>query len=279
MATSKFVHVNGLKMLRVPVGEITIDAEYQRRLDEKRALKIGKAWDPALGGIIVVSLRADRKLYAIDGQHRVAGLKLAGKADMVLAVDVREGLTQKDEADLFVKLNSGRSPVRVYDAFKARIIAEEPEAVAINGIVKAAGLHLATSASKNAIAAVGAMQKVHRRYETLAPTLSVLRSWSCARAHDPVAYDKRIVSYVGRFLFEFASASPDVLGAKLIKFGRPEYLIARITREQTGYRQADDEETATMTLLDIYNTRNRNKLVREDRARKPKSEKRLSFAA
>ena len=272
MKASEYIHVNGLKLLKVKVKDLLIDPEYQRTLDESRAKKIGEGWRPDLGGIIVVSLRADGGLYTVDGQHRGHGLVLAGKGEMMIAVDVREGMTKAQEADLFTQLNRTRRPIKYSDGFRARLVAEEPIALEIKRIVEYCGLRLADHATRNGIAAVQSMETVHTRFEVLEPTLLTLKGWSKAKQHDPAAFDKRMIKYVGRFLYEFPIADTKVLTMKLVKFGRPEFVIGRVDK-QSGYRDGSTPEAnAVFVLLDIYNTNNRTKLTRDDRGKRRSQE-------
>jgi len=255
----------GQEYARVRLAELQIDHEYQRTLDEKRAQKIGEQYVPALFGVVVVAQRNDGVYYVIDGQHRVAGLVMSGHQDMEIAVQVHRGLTQSEEAMMFYELNMGRGNVRAFDQFKARVVGREPIATTIVGILTDLRLRAVPSACKNGVSGVTALESVHQRFDNLVPTLTVLKCWSNAKNGDYMAYDKRLILYVGTFLAMFKQADTEVLTKKLIAYGAPANVIAEMLHEHETWKTESAKTCAIAVLLKIYNTRNRKPLRREDR--------------
>src|SRR3990167_4119708 len=93
--------------------------DYQRTLDEARVKKIVDNYDPHLIGTILVARRSDGSLWVIDGQHRVAALRLLGHS--VVLATVYADTTDAGEALLFVAANSNRGPPNQWEKFRARL--------------------------------------------------------------------------------------------------------------------------------------------------------------
>lgn len=107
----------GKRIAIIPTDLCDIDYTYQR-VTTANVNKIRNEWDKELCDCLVVSYR-DGKFYIIDGQHRYYAAVANGVED--LPCIVHSGLTDKDEARLFVKLNNLRKPLKPYDTFRANI--------------------------------------------------------------------------------------------------------------------------------------------------------------
>lgn len=261
----KLMHMTDKKVASVRASEVHIDSLYQRALDEARAQKIGKNYQPGLFGLPVVSLRKDGRMYIIDGQHRCVGLCLAGRGDQKVDVQVLEDLTLPEEAMLFHILNKERRKVQPIDDYRARLVAKVPEIVEINRIARSVGLKVTTANTKHSVSAVCAIEDTHMNRGNLKSTLQTLRTWSDKMNDDVTAYDNRIIRYVSRFLADFPTADPDVLSMQLVRFGAPSKLTARVKLESRAWGGSSPQETAIIVLLEVYNKRNRRKLVPGDR--------------
>ena len=92
---------------------------YQRTLNEKVVEKLVRCWDRMLMEPLVVSYR-DGKYYVIDGQHRIAALRvLFQDKDTLVPCIVHMGLTEADEAALFYKLAQSRRKLSCAQSVKA----------------------------------------------------------------------------------------------------------------------------------------------------------------
>lgn len=131
------IRTNTKNIQSVEIEHLRIDPAYQRDYKSKRAEAIGRSWNDDQAQVITVSKRDDGKLYVIDGQHRTHGARIAGKSH--LDAEVHEGLTVEQEAELFDRLNTGRSFVNALERFRARLVYGEPEATEINKIVQEFG--------------------------------------------------------------------------------------------------------------------------------------------
>lgn len=140
--------------IKVRVKDITLDARYQRDLDQKRAASMAKSIDLARIGVPVAVRRKDGKLVVVDGQHRVSALMQAGMGAEQILVEIHEGLTLQEEATLFLKLNDGRKAVGAYDKFRAELVAKDTTALEIERILASVGLRLARAPGSKSICAI-----------------------------------------------------------------------------------------------------------------------------
>lgn len=145
----------------VPVSELNIDPEAQRKLNPGWVKAHVSIFDADLLGYILVNKRANGKMYVVDGQHRVELLRAVGWGDQNIHAEYREGLTQAEEAAWFRGRNDGK-PIPPFDKFRVRITEGEPIACAINKIVTDHGLALSDQAKNGHIVAVAALESVYR---------------------------------------------------------------------------------------------------------------------
>ncbi len=144
----------------LPVGEIEVDPTIQRPLNVAWAEKIGRDLDPDLIGVIHVSRRANGNHVAIDGQHRLYGIKnIFGNNGTLVECKVYEGLNRAQEAALFVGLNDFRRPTAV-DVFLKNVVAKDAAAVAISEAARACGFRVDRVKADGTINAVGALMEV-----------------------------------------------------------------------------------------------------------------------
>lgn len=136
------------------LDELNVEHSYQRPATKKME-QIGKAWKDELAGYPVISQRNDDSFWIIDGQHRIGGARIAGKTHM--PVDIRHGLSLKEEAKLFDELNGQRSHVTAVDRYKAKMFYDDPEAMEITAIVESFGGEIATKSGAGAWGEIKAM--------------------------------------------------------------------------------------------------------------------------
>lgn len=178
-------------------AQLKIDEGYQRTLQtgpsQSLIRRIAVHWDWSLCQPLIVSRRPDGELYVVDGQHRMAAAALRGDIWQLPCV-VASYRDAAEEAASFVALNQQRRPLGRLDIFKAAVLAEDPDAVAVVEALKGAGLTLATSTNLASIAPgsvsnVGGLQECLRLHgrKVLDGAIAVL-----ARA-----YPGEVLSYAG----------------------------------------------------------------------------------
>lgn len=244
-----------MKFRKIKPEDIEFDPKYQRELDVRRAQNIADNLDELRIGVPVVSVRSNGTMVVVDGQHRIYALCAAGAGDKPILCEVHDGLTTRKEAMLFLALNGGRTAVRAFDKFRARLVAKEPVAVEIKQIVTEAGLRIERSSQAGTVCAVNAMESVHKRNGNLRETLEVLSAWSNG---DPDVFDGRLIKDMSAFLNAYSDAEPNALVERLGGW-TPERLLGAIKRMQ-GSGDMSRVVAARTVIRSIYNHKNRHKL-------------------
>ncbi len=121
-------------------ADILKTAPYSQRPVSKRwAEEIAAKFDPKLLDPLTVSYR-DRKYFVIDGQHRLYAIrKLFGDKQLVNC-KVLHGLTEQQEAEMFVKMNTCERSLNYADEVRALAFSGDKMIDAINGICASNGI-------------------------------------------------------------------------------------------------------------------------------------------
>lgn len=145
----------------VPIANMKINPLAQRDLNPARVDKLAANFDPEQLGVPTVSDRAG-SFFIIDGQHRIEMLREVGWGDQQIQCWTYVGLTEQDEAEMFLKLND-TLVVDAYWKFKVGVEAGREAETDIDRIVRAAGLCISRDAVPGAIRAVGTLLRVYNR--------------------------------------------------------------------------------------------------------------------
>lgn len=129
--------------------QLKIDGSYQRSINDGRVRYIAKNWNHSACGVIYVSMRDDGGLYVIDGHHRVEAAKRAHVDGLPCCVYV--GLSQEQEAEVFVRVNHGHGPVKAIDVFRARVRAGDQKALNILTAANNAGVEISRDSGGHSI--------------------------------------------------------------------------------------------------------------------------------
>lgn len=201
-------------MAGVPVEDLFVDPSYQRTLDEKRVDRIASEFDPALLGTLEVSARNGRSAV-FDGQHRLAALRKIGRRSAPCIV--HKELSVADEARLFVQLQTERKALPPLDRFRARIVAGEEQAIAIERIAKAAGYEVSGNRTTSSIGAVTALDRtfaLDKTGDVLAGALDLLSIWR----GEPKATDGALIQGLGLFVRDHGEHPKVADGSVVVKF-------------------------------------------------------------
>lgn len=145
---------------RIHVSQLHVDPMVQRATDLVRAKGMGGKFDINATAALIVSHRDDGKYFVVDGGHRLAAALFAGYDGKLLCI-VHEGMTQAEEAALFLLLNDSKL-VQAIDKFRVRVMARDLAAVHIHDALDKYGWRISTATrSVGAFAAVGAIEKVY----------------------------------------------------------------------------------------------------------------------
>lgn len=135
------VHINSAtEEVVISTEDVIVDDSYQRHLSEKWAKEIARGFDPEKFGKPKVARRANGKYAIIDGQHRIAALRIKWPerrvtfvADLVLAAGVHT------EAKQFLAHNANTKKPDTGTILHARLREGDKNAIAFYQIVEGAG--------------------------------------------------------------------------------------------------------------------------------------------
>lgn len=243
----------------VPISEMRFDPRVNRKLRQSRVDSIAANFDPEKVGIIHLSHRGDGSYIVIEGQHRVRALVQLGWTDQRMESKVYEGLTVAEEAERMLALNDKLTVSRI-DEFLIAVVASDPEAVAINNIVRDAGLVIDGQSRDGVINCVAALEKVYRgesqsadaaHPKVLGQVLDVVTSaWGRTKA----AGQGDIIQGVGLVLHRYGDqVELDRLITKLAPVpGGPAGLIGR-ARAAREYRGGSVARNVAAIVVEVYN--------------------------
>jgi hypothetical protein len=171
-----------------------VNEEAQRTYRETHAREYADNFDLEALGYPVVSHRNDL-YFIVDGQHRVKALRLIGWEDQQIECECFEGLTEEEEAELFLKRNKRRA-VRAFENFMVAVKAGREAECDVNRIVLSQGLKVSEDRMDGCIQAVTALMYTYTHYgaATLAKTLRIARD---AYAKDPEAFRGVVLQGLG----------------------------------------------------------------------------------
>ena len=143
----------------------------------------------------------DGLYYIVDGQHRVMALRIIGWEDQQIECECFEDLSEREEAELFLKRNKRRA-VRAFEAFVVAVKAGREAECDIQRIVMSQGLKVSEDTNDGSVQAVTALMYVYTRYGAgvLAKTLRITRD---AYAKDHEAFRGYMVQGVGQVCGKF----------------------------------------------------------------------------
>lgn len=134
----------------LPIAEdvLFVSENSQRTLDPNRVRAMNnKGFQPMAVGTIVVSRRADGKNYIVDGQHR---RRLSLDNDIkTMRAEVHYGLTEPEEAVLFLILNRESAKPTPLDEYRIGLTAGLATFLAVDVLLKKHGLVVSNHSGVN----------------------------------------------------------------------------------------------------------------------------------
>lgn len=199
----------GLKVVKaalrvVPVADVGVDPTYQRGLVPKHR-KIAAEFSEEALGVPVIAQRPDGSLWVVDGQQRLAALRLLDIKQV--RADVFASAGPKHEAEVFRLINMNRTKLNSKDEFFALLAGGDEYAVLVKQVADAEGFTItrgggntgkADSVKLTSLTTVGTLLKIAKRggREAVQFALSVIRR---AWPHDPDRTRIEIVEGLYRF--------------------------------------------------------------------------------
>jgi hypothetical protein len=189
----------------VSVDDLKIDPEAQRTLNEGRAQRIANNIVPEAIGLIMVSQRDNGEKYIVDGQHRWRACQLAGIP--TIKAEIHYGLTQEQEAILFLIKNRESHKPRPIDEFKVGLTGGVRLFVDTDRVLKKHGLGLGSS-STNSVGAVSGVLRITDRFgaDVFDRTLTVAEA-AWGRTAD--TWDGMLLGGIGQFLGRYGDLIDD----------------------------------------------------------------------
>lgn len=224
----------------------------QREFDPHHAEEYAADFDIDALGTPVLNLREGR-WYIVDGQHRVAALKMIGYGDQSLLCNCFEGLTEQQEAELFLRLNNRRA-IRKFDQFRLSTVAQREQACDIERIVLANGLRISKTKQAGGVGAVASLESVYKKHgpTVLARTLVLLRdSYSAA----PEAFGPDTIKGVGMLCARYNGTLDD--SAVVAKLGAQRGGVTQLRQRSASLRAQLGKPVDACTaaaVVDIFNT-------------------------
>lgn len=130
---------------QVELSHLQVDPTYQRPLVRGHK-KIATEYDPVAFGIPLVAQRDDGTLWIVDGQQRIAALKLRGTHKWVRC-EVFASKGPEHEAQVFRTVNKARTALKPLQLFHAMLVAGDEHCWQIKGLVEKQGLTIPKSES------------------------------------------------------------------------------------------------------------------------------------
>lgn len=259
------------KLVELHAKEFSLDLKVQRQLNEDRADKMAEDFQPHALGLLTASKRADGHVYVLDGSHRVSAARKA-RYEGLIACRLFENLTLKEEAALFLTLNSSRA-VQAIDRFKVRVTQGEPVASGINEVLRRYDLHVdwANNQSLGTISAIGALEKVYKgagvrdegQHPDLVDTLCkvLTRAYMKDVSADRSVFSATVIQGLGTFIAIYNKRIDLDRLVTCLQTSTPRQIITntRVLKD-AKLKGSQMAMNAAQVILNMYNNRNRNKL-------------------
>lgn len=245
---------NTAKIIWLPVRELLPHPKVQRGFSERWAREIADTIDPDQLGLIVV-VRERGHYYVVDGQHRVAAIKMALGEDQKVQCEVRDNADLSEAANTFLIRNNGLG-VRAIDKFLQRVNRGDDAPRSIVATLKRQGLAISVNRGSSVIQATSSCEAVYRKSpELFADTIRILFG---AWGGDPDAYNGQLIRGLGAALVWNPDIAKDGMVERLAKTS-PDAILSKATVLQETQRMSKTNATADV-LIGIYN-KGRRKLA------------------
>lgn len=205
----------GAQLRWITLDSIRINPRAQREFSQAWASEILANFDIDKFQVPTVNLR-DGKHYMVDGQHGTWAYRewLGGEdvGKQKIQVWMHEGLTEREEADLFLALNNKKT-VGALPKFRSAVTAEWEVETDIDRIVRAQGCVVSGHRSTpGAIGAVSALRFIYRHHgpAVLAQTVATIRD-----AYGDEGYEVNILKGVGMVIDRYADIDRERLVKRL----------------------------------------------------------------
>jgi hypothetical protein len=136
----------------VPINRLSVDMAYQRSLESARSQtlikRIAEGFDWALFGTVMLAPLALDSWELMDGQHRVAGARLAGVTEV--PATIIQAPTLRQRARIFADANRRRVAMNVFALHHSMVVSGDLEALRIAELCRLGGVEVPRSVAHSA---------------------------------------------------------------------------------------------------------------------------------
>lgn len=256
------VHINGKKYIgrdqSLAVSRLFSAAHCQRKLKEKEVAEIVDEYDDNLVGLIIVSYR-DGRYYVIDGQHRIAAIKRKFDSNAVVKCRVITGLTIKDEAAYFRKINKSQREISSNDDFNSGYYEEDPTIIGIINIGEKYGITFGNknlNGMKNIKFRVKAVEMAQNIYNGYGKEIfnRVCRVLSEGFVDEPSAFNASLMEATAIVLNTYGKDCSDDVLIKKLRSRNPDRLILDARNDRTTGTASTSKKLARILVKSVYNS-------------------------
>lgn len=225
----------------------------QRPCDDKWAQKIADNFDADLFGVVSVSMPNGSGVYhVIDGQHRVAAMKLLFGENEKVPCNVFDAAEPARAAHIFNQINTSRRRPGRIDIFRVRVTAGEEVEVAVDKIIRSLGYKVGYNKIDGNISAVEALTYVYKIHgsDVLRYSLNLIKStWG-------LSADAMIAPIIRGYAAFIAEHGKDAKWERMVdrvskKFS-PGHLLGAARSLREGL-QCSTDEAVKQVLFNAYN--------------------------
>lgn len=245
----------------VEVDKIRFYPEVNRELDQAWVDHLVANWNPDAIGIPVLSERSDGSFAILDGHHRIEAFRTVNAPinGHRARAQVWTGLSESEEADRFVRLNTNRG-VKAIDKYDKAVRAGWSTYVGIEAVLRRHKLRVQSGDSDGIIQCVAQLVRIYDRYgeRHLDKTLSLaIAAWGRTTA----TVQGSVIAGLSLFLGRQVSVDEEVLVKKMRAFpGGPSGIIGRARGSQEVHGSSIPNNIAAILTVTYNKSRGRNKL-------------------
>ncbi len=238
-------------------------AGYNRGIRRTKVNKIKRNYHEDMVQPAIVSFR-DGKYWIIDGQHRSQARYELNNCDpnTMILCDVRTGKTYEEEADLYIRLNTGQSKLTIKDELVGLVESKDATALQFQEVVKSCG-YVLVGCSSNTLRALSTAWRIFNKPDGDKKLHQILElTYACWPANQKGAQSS-MIDGIALFLKHHGDEFSKERFIKALSPINPNEIIRK---SKTFYKQMDSKAFTQpyctyTTLINCYNAGLRNKLT------------------
>lgn len=258
--------IHTIRHEKIDGAQMHSDVRYQRAIEEAHVKRLRREWEDAKVGYLTGSRRADGKIWLLDGLQRWSakcGNDHDVNLDYVWDVQVYEGLTLEEEAELFVTFNKHRKNVSAYYVHKAAVVQGLASALAIEQVVAELGLNIGTKSTRTEVGCVSALNWCmgDGSPERVEATRFALGVYNDAWGEQPVLWRSEHIRALAAFYRKYGKKADRAVLVKRLSEHSPLFLLDKARARAVG------SNNVVPQLVDVFadaydrGKRNQHRLV------------------